>query len=115
MDADAVLRLLSRREVPVYLTADDLETDKGISDEVDRQLAIDLEEKRKRRAARMIQLKKEKMDLERKGKFMDEEGIKVWRGESGVSTSEKGRQRGEGSCRAGEEITPGYYGKGKRR
>jgi hypothetical protein len=49
----------------------------GIPDEVDQQLAIDLEDKRKRRAARMIKLKQEKKDLEQEGKINEDVGIKV--------------------------------------
>ena len=90
MDADAVSRLLRRGEVPEFLTADDLEMDKGIPDEMDQQLAIDLEEKRKRRAARLIKLKKEKAELEGTGEAGVEAETKVM--------AEIKRVQGEARC-----------------
>jgi len=52
MDADAVSRLLRKGEEPQYLTADDLEWDKGVVTEEDILLAQDMERKRAKRIAR---------------------------------------------------------------
>eukprot|EP00392_Amoebophrya_sp_AT5.2_P018301 g18810.t1 len=59
-DADAVSRLLRKGEEPEFLTADDLEWDKGIPDEMMKQVARDMEAKARRRIARIAQTKRDK-------------------------------------------------------
>ena len=73
MVVDAVSGLLRRGEVPVFLTADDLEWDKGIPDDEDMQLAKDLAAKRQRRLERIMKAKEDK----RAAQFTEEVGSQV--------------------------------------
>jgi hypothetical protein len=64
LDADAVSRLLKFGETPEYLSADDLETDKGPVTEEEMLVAKDLADKKRRRIQRAEERKAERREMQ---------------------------------------------------
>ena len=102
MDADAVSRLLRKGEEPQYLTADDLEWDKGVVTEEDILLAQDMERKRAKRIARAEKRRAEVREAEEVRKQYKEQAqenreirranvVRGW--QEGVQMTEEERRR----------------------
>jgi len=77
LDADGVSRLLHKGEQPEYLTADDLEEDKGPVSEEEMLLAKDWAAKRERRAARAEERRVERERLNPHGGPEMAQSVKV--------------------------------------